>query len=83
LLRAGCQWLTPVILTTWEAKIKKIKVRGQPGQIVHKTPSPKVTRAKWTGDLAQVVEHLLCKHKALSLNTKPTKKKKKKKGLRV
>jgi hypothetical protein len=31
----------PVILATWEADIRKIKVLGQPGQIVIKTPSPK------------------------------------------
>jgi hypothetical protein len=24
--RARCQWLTPVILATWEAKIKRIAV---------------------------------------------------------
>jgi hypothetical protein len=49
-------WLTSVILATWEAEIGKIKVRGQPGQIVHKTyPSTisKITRAKWTGGVAQ------------------------------
>jgi hypothetical protein len=26
---AGCQWLMPIILATWEASIKKIVVRGQ------------------------------------------------------
>jgi hypothetical protein len=41
-----------------------------------------ITRAKWTGGMAQAVEHLLCesllcKHEALSLNSRPTKKKKK------
>jgi hypothetical protein len=25
-------WLTPVILTTWEAEIRRIKIQGQPGQ---------------------------------------------------
>jgi hypothetical protein len=25
---AGCQWLTPVILVTWEAKIGRIAVQG-------------------------------------------------------
>jgi hypothetical protein len=34
-------WLTPVILVTWEAEIRRIRVRGQPRQIVHKTSSPK------------------------------------------
>jgi hypothetical protein len=39
--QARCQWLTLVILATWEAKIGRIKVQGQPRQIVLKTPSPK------------------------------------------
>jgi hypothetical protein len=46
-------------------------VRGQPGQIVHKIPSPKITGAKWTGGVAQVVESLLSKCKALSSNPSP------------
>jgi hypothetical protein len=35
------QWLTPVILPTQEAKIRRIVVRSQPGQIVHETLSRK------------------------------------------
>jgi hypothetical protein len=51
----------------------RIVVQGQPGQIVHKTPSiSKIPRAKWTGSMAQVVECLLCKHEALSSNSSPT-----------
>jgi hypothetical protein len=38
---AGQQWLMPAILATWEAEIRRMEVPGQPGQIVHKTPSPK------------------------------------------
>jgi hypothetical protein len=55
----------PVILATWEAEIKRIKFRGQPVQIVGETQISKITRAKWTGGMAQAVEHLLCKHKIL------------------
>jgi hypothetical protein len=35
------QWLTPAIVAIWEAEVGKIAVHGQPGQIVHETPSPK------------------------------------------
>jgi hypothetical protein len=33
------QWLTPVILATQEAEIRRIMVWSQPGQIVHETLS--------------------------------------------
>jgi hypothetical protein len=35
-----------VILATWEAEIRRIVAGGQPGEIVPKTPSPKITRKK-------------------------------------
>jgi hypothetical protein len=44
-----------------------------------KPPSPKITREKWTGGLAQAIEILLCKCKACSSNSSSIKKKKKKK----
>jgi hypothetical protein len=59
---AGHWWLTPIILASWEAEIGKIMVQGQPRQIIQETPISKITRAKWTGDMAQVVECLLCNH---------------------
>jgi hypothetical protein len=65
-LKAGCQWHMPVILGTWKAETGRIKVQGHPSQIVPDTPSPKITREKWTGSVAQVVEHLLCRYKALT-----------------
>jgi hypothetical protein len=40
-------------------------VQGQPREIVHETPSPKITRAKWTGGVAQEVKLLLCQCEAL------------------
>jgi hypothetical protein len=43
---------------------------------LHNTPYPYITRAKWTGGLAQAVQHLLCKCKGLGSSPIPTKKKK-------
>jgi hypothetical protein len=43
----------PVILTIQEAEIRRITVQGKPRQIVLKTPISKITRAKWTGGVAQ------------------------------
>jgi hypothetical protein len=43
---AGCWWFTPVILTTQEAKIRKIAVRSQPRQIVCKTLFQKTLHKK-------------------------------------
>jgi hypothetical protein len=67
-----------VLLPTWETEMKRISALDEPRQIVHETPFSKITTAKWTGGVAQVLEHVLCKSKALSLNPNPTKKKKKK-----
>jgi hypothetical protein len=36
---AGNWWLTPVILATPEAEIRRIVIRSQPQQVVHKTLS--------------------------------------------
>jgi hypothetical protein len=58
--------------------MRRTAVQGQPRQIVHETPTSKITRAKWTGDVTQVVECPLCKLEALSSNPSPTKKKEKK-----
>jgi hypothetical protein len=51
-------------------------VRGQPTNISRDPPSPKITRAKWIGSVAQVVQHPLWKYEALSSNSSTTKKKK-------
>jgi hypothetical protein len=41
-----------------------------------RAPISKISRAKWTGGIDQVVEFLLWKCEALSSNPSPTKKKK-------
>jgi hypothetical protein len=41
---------------------------------ISQDPISKITTAKWTGGVTQAVEHLLCKHKGLSLNPSFTKK---------
>jgi hypothetical protein len=46
------QWLTPIILATQEAEIRRITVRSQPRQIV---PSRKKTSQKRAGGMAQDV----------------------------
>jgi hypothetical protein len=61
-------WLTPIILATKEAEIRRITAQDQSRQIVLETLSPKYLEEKWTGGVAQVAEHLLCKHEALSSN---------------
>jgi hypothetical protein len=39
-------WLTPIILATQEAEIRRIAVRTQPGQIVHEPLSRKTLSQK-------------------------------------
>jgi hypothetical protein len=57
---AGHWWLTPVILATWEAGIRR--TADLPAQAnTSEDPISKINRAKWTGDVAQAAEHLLCK----------------------
>jgi hypothetical protein len=54
--------------------IGRIAVGGQPEQIVLLQESiSQITRAKWTGGVAQAIELLLCKCKALRSNISPTK----------
>jgi hypothetical protein len=43
-------------------------VQGQPGENSLRDLISKVTRAKWTGGVTQLIEHRLCKHEAMSSN---------------
>jgi hypothetical protein len=49
---AGHHWLTPGILATQEAEIRRMVVQSQPGQIVHKTLSQKTLHKKRAGGVA-------------------------------
>jgi hypothetical protein len=51
--RAGHWWLTPIILDTQEAEMRRIVVQSQPWQIVHKTPSQNNSSPKGAGRVAQ------------------------------
>jgi hypothetical protein len=64
-----CQWLTPEILATQEAEIRRTAVRNQSGQIVHENLSQKKSNTK-----IGLVEWL--KVKALSSSPSSQKKKK-------
>jgi hypothetical protein len=78
--------LTPVILATQEAEIRRIEVQNQPGQIVRylkkkkkitKKGSNLSTDKKKSADgVAQVAGHLPSKHEAFSSNPSAKKKKK-------
>jgi hypothetical protein len=52
---AGGQWLTPVILATQEAVIRRIVVQSQPRQVVHEILSPKTPSQKRAGGVDQGV----------------------------
>jgi hypothetical protein len=54
---------------------KKREARHQRGMPVI-DPHSKISRAKRTGGVAQAVEHLLCKCKALNSNPSPTRRRK-------
>jgi hypothetical protein len=49
------RWLTPIILATPEAEIRRITVWGQPRQIVRETLSRKNPSQKRAGGVAQSV----------------------------
>jgi hypothetical protein len=52
---ARCWWLTPVILASQEAEVRRIMVGSQPGQIVRETLSWKNPSQKRAGGVAQGV----------------------------
>jgi hypothetical protein len=54
--KSGCQWLTPIILATQEAEIKRTAVQSQPREIVHKTLFRKKKSQKRAGKVAQGID---------------------------
>jgi hypothetical protein len=64
-----------LILATWEAEIRRIKVEGQRRELLLETPIFKITRAKSIESVAQAVECLFCKCDALRSNPGTIKKK--------
>jgi hypothetical protein len=52
-MSARCQWLTPVILATQEAEIRRIVVGSQPRKTIHKSLSQKNPPQKRAGRVAQ------------------------------
>jgi hypothetical protein len=57
-------WLMPVFVATWEDRGSSPAWANSSRNLISK-----ITRAKWTGGVAQVVEYLLCKREVLSSNT--------------
>jgi hypothetical protein len=59
LFLAGRWWLTPVMLATQEAEIRRIMVQSQPRQIVCETLSQKHPTQKRAGGVAQATSACL------------------------
>jgi hypothetical protein len=75
---SGHWWLTPIILVTQEAKIKRIKVQSPSGKIVRETlcrKNPAQNRAGGEAQAVRVVDLVASKCEALSSNLSVVKKK--------
>jgi hypothetical protein len=65
----GCWWLTPVILVTWEAEIRRIMVWGQSVNSSRDPPISKITITKWTGSVVQVIRAPALQEQSPALKT--------------
>jgi hypothetical protein len=62
----------PSYVGDWDSEYQSLRpARENSSQV----PISKIKRAKWSRGVTQVVEHLVCKHKALSSNSNATKQK--------
>jgi hypothetical protein len=66
-------WLMTIILATLKTEIREDQGARRAQANGPWDPISKIIRRKWTGGVAQVVEYLLCKCKALTSNPSPTK----------
>jgi hypothetical protein len=69
---AWCLWLTPGILATQEAQVRRIEVESQPGQIVPENLPRKYLSQKRAAVAAQVVDGLPSKREEVSSNPSST-----------
>jgi hypothetical protein len=70
-------WYMPTVLV-----MREYKIGGSQSRLAwakNETLSPKITRVKTAGSVAQAAEHLPQKHEALNSNSSTVKKKKKQK----
>jgi hypothetical protein len=73
---ARCRWLTPVVLATQEAEIRRITVQNQSIQKFVRPYLEKNHHKSRAGGVTQMVEFLPSKLEALSSNPSTRKKKK-------
>jgi hypothetical protein len=81
---AECQWLSPIILATQEAEIRRMVVRSQPRQISSRDPISKIpnTRTHTTHTHIHTYTHTHNK-RAGGVQAKKKKQKKKDLGLEI
>jgi hypothetical protein len=75
---ANSQWFMPVNISSSEGWDQEDQGSRPAWADSSRDPISNITRAKWTGGVAQAAEYLLCKCEALSSNSSPNKTKQKK-----
>jgi hypothetical protein len=67
-LSFGNQWLTPIILATWEVESGWIAVRGQSGQ---KSSGDPISNSIWAQQCVSVIPAISGKHKVGGSQSRP------------